>query len=329
MDIRRAKKDDALKIVALFKRNYQRYTYGEFMNAKELQSILSSNKYVSFIAEHKDVIVGHSGISIRDNDAKFSNLLVDNEFRGRNIGSFLENARMNFVKGLGGINVVYSSCVSDDNKSQILKSNRNFFPVSVRLAYRKSFNNDRIFSHSILYLSDLRKAVRDSCMEVFVPKSCRDIITKIYGNFKCKRFFRHKQKNRKTAAVKTGWEIAFDEETKRLIAKNVMFGKSLDKIINIINEHFEKESIFHAIFHVNLTKDDAYEIIKRVVSEGFFFAGIIPCYSYSCDSRIDIMEFQRISKRIIIDDNAACFYDQLAFELFEKNLAQYHSKTKM
>lgn len=130
------------QINELYKMNYQCYHYEKLTSYDGIKKLLCDKEFDCVCIVDEDKIVGYAGFYTRGvgndlvQECLLAHLLVDNSYRGRGLGTMLEENRLHILKQDGIEKVIYSSCVENPKNSIYMKLNRQFFVNGFRYKYR-------------------------------------------------------------------------------------------------------------------------------------------------------------------------------------------------
>lgn len=131
------------QISKLFVLNYKKYHYAKLTSLQGLELLLNNEEFDFICIEEKREIIGFAGFYIRKGSKNFveecllAHLLVDSKYRGRGLGTILEDARMKMLTLDSKEKVIYVSCVEKPSNSIHMKLERGFLVTGFRYHYRE------------------------------------------------------------------------------------------------------------------------------------------------------------------------------------------------
>lgn len=131
------------QISKLFALNYKKYHYAKLTSVQGVELLLNSEEFDFVCIEEKREIVGFAGFYIKKGSKNFveecllAHLLVDSKYRGRGLGTILEDARMKMLTLDSKEKVIYVSCVEKPSNSVHMKLERGFHVTGFRSHYRE------------------------------------------------------------------------------------------------------------------------------------------------------------------------------------------------
>lgn len=130
------------QINELFRMNYQCYHYEQLTSFEGIKKLIDDKEFDCVYAVDEGRIVGFAGFYLRTiesdlvQECLLAHLLVDKSYRGRGLGTMLEECRLNILNQERVERVIYASCVERPKNSIYMKLNRQFFINGFRYEYR-------------------------------------------------------------------------------------------------------------------------------------------------------------------------------------------------
>lgn len=134
-----------IQINNLFCMNYTNYHYTNLINFEGIQKLIMDETFDCVCICDNNVVIGFAGYYDETNSNSFiklyklAHLLVDNNSRGRGLGTILEDNRLMMVNCIPGEKVIYASCVENPRNSIHMKLNRGFKINGFKYCYRNVF----------------------------------------------------------------------------------------------------------------------------------------------------------------------------------------------